>query len=54
MLNDTIATAERELYLTLLELAPQYPNAYDLDLLSLYQDGHLLFRRVDQAQNSQQ
>ena len=29
MLNDTIATAERELYLTLLELAPQYPNAYE-------------------------
>ena len=29
MLNDTIINAERELYLTLLELAQQQPNAYE-------------------------
>ena len=29
MLNDTITHAERELYLTLLELAEQYPSAYE-------------------------
>ena len=29
MLNDTITHAERELYLTLLELAQQQPNAYE-------------------------
>ncbi|MEN6671282.1 tRNA 5-methoxyuridine(34)/uridine 5-oxyacetic acid(34) synthase CmoB [Psychrobacter sp. B38] len=29
MLNDTITHAERELYLTLLELAQQYPSAYE-------------------------
>ena len=29
MLNDTIINAERELYLTLLELAQQQPSAYE-------------------------
>ena len=29
MLNDTITHAERELYLTLLELAQQQPSAYE-------------------------
>ena len=29
MLNDTITRAERELYLTLLELAQQQPSAYE-------------------------